>query len=96
MPNTALRFLPVIEEEEAPASGGSIIGKLIRPPRHSARANGEKSSGKKEQRVWILKEGKPFAISIVVGSSDGIMTEVVSGDIEPGMQLLVDMNNTKK
>ncbi|MDO8282131.1 MAG: efflux RND transporter periplasmic adaptor subunit [Thermodesulfovibrionia bacterium] len=97
VPNTALRFLPVIQEEEAPSSsGGSLIGKLIRPPRHASRANGDKSSDKKEQRVWILKEGKPFAIQIVVGSSDGIMTEVVSGDVEPGMELLVDMNNTKK
>lgn len=96
VPNTALRFLPVIQEEEIPASDRSIISKLIRAPRHSTRQTAEKSSDKKVQRVWILKEGKPVAISIVVGPSDGIMTEVVSGDIEPGMELLVDMNNTKK
>ncbi|MBI4825151.1 MAG: efflux RND transporter periplasmic adaptor subunit [Nitrospirae bacterium] len=97
VPNTALRFLPVIQEEAAPSSsGGSLISKLIRPPRHSTRQPEEKSSDKNSQRVWILKEGKPFAISIVVGSSDGIMTEVLSGEIEPGMELLIDVNNIKK
>lgn len=96
VPNTALRFLPVIQEEEAPSSGGSIIGKLIRRPRHSSRQRDENASNKNAQRVWILKDGQPVAVPIIVGSSDGKMTEVISGDIEPGTQLLIDLIDTKK
>lgn len=96
VPNTALRFLPVIQEEEAPAQGGGILSKLIRRPRHSSKRQEDNTSDKNAQRVWILKEGKPVAVALIVGSSDGNMTEVVSGDIEPGMQLLVDVITTKK
>ena len=44
-----------------------------------------------ESRVWILREGKPAPITLTLGQSDGKQSQVKSGDVEPGMELLVDM-----
>jgi HlyD family secretion protein len=40
--------------------------------------------------VWLLNEGQPQAISIKVGESDGIHTEVLQGELEPGMRLITE------
>ena len=40
-------------------------------------------------RVWIVgKGGKPEAVSIVTGISDGALTEVVSGELKPGQKVV--------
>lgn len=40
-------------------------------------------------RVWIVgKGGKPEAVSIVTGISNGALTEVVSGELKPGQKVV--------
>jgi HlyD family secretion protein len=41
--------------------------------------------------VWVLRNGKPVAISIRTGISDGSLTAVLQGDIRPGDVLITDM-----
>ena len=41
-------------------------------------------------RLWILRNGKPTAISVRLGISDGVYTEVVEGDLLPGDKLILD------
>jgi HlyD family secretion protein len=90
VPSAALRFTPEGQEKE-PSSGGSLISKLLpRPPRGSSKPNGTEASAKKQQLVWILRDGKPASIGVTTGETNGVMTEVVSGDIKPGMQVIVD------
>jgi HlyD family secretion protein len=48
------------------------------------------AANKKQHRVWTLKDGQLSAIPVTVGSTDGTMTEVVTGDIKPEMTLVVD------
>jgi HlyD family secretion protein len=43
----------------------------------------------KHQQVWILRDGKPVEVAIVVGASDGRMTEVVAGDLGPGSAVII-------
>ncbi|HEY5975850.1 MAG TPA: efflux RND transporter periplasmic adaptor subunit, partial [Geobacteraceae bacterium] len=89
VPNAALRFTPVVQETAAP-SGGSLVSKLLpRPPQPKQNSNGL-DKDKKQQKVWTLQDGKPAAIEITTGASNGILTEIVSGNVEPGMKLLVD------
>ena len=45
---------------------------------------------RKQQTIWILKEGQPSALSISIGSTDGTMTEVTAGEVKPGMRLVLD------
>jgi len=88
IPNVALRFSPPEREKDA-GRGGSFANRLFRgPPRRPVERQENESRGKREQHVWTLKEQKPVKIPIVTGLSDGQMTEVISGDIEPGLQLL--------
>jgi HlyD family secretion protein len=91
VPNAALRFMPPVKVKKAPSNGGSLINKLL-PRRHRSPSKQRKDStaDKKLQDVWTLRDGKLLAIAVSIGATDGRMTEVVSGDIEPGMPLVVD------
>ncbi len=40
--------------------------------------------------VWIIKEGKSKRISVIAGISDGNYTELISGDIREGQELIVE------
>jgi len=41
-----------------------------------------------QARVWVLREGGPAPISIATGLDDDNFTEVVSGDLKPGDQVI--------
>jgi HlyD family secretion protein len=96
VPNNALRFSPPVEEqqpkEERPRS---LLGALFRPPRMQTFRPEEESPNKTEKKVWTLVNGQLTPIDITVGSSDGIMTEVIKGNIEPGTELVTDTLTTK-
>jgi HlyD family secretion protein len=89
VPNAALRFTPVVQETTAP-SGGSLVSKLLPRPPQPKQNNKGPDQDKKQQKVWILQDGKPTAIELTTGASNGMLTEVKSGNIEPGLKLLVD------
>lgn len=42
------------------------------------------------KRLWVLRNGRPTAIEVEVGPTDGLVTEV-SGDIAEGMEVLTDI-----
>lgn len=91
LPNAALRFSPPVQEEKIESGGGSLISKLMpRPPRSSSKQNDKTKADKKAQQVWVLRDGQAVAIAVDTGSTDGIMTEITSGDLQPGMALIVD------
>ncbi len=94
--NAALRFMP-----ENPDSGNrnstSVVSKLMpRPPmtqkRNKAVTVVAKGSG---QTVWVLRDGQPVAVSIKVGATDGRQTEVVSGELKAGDDLITDTSKAK-
>jgi HlyD family secretion protein len=91
IPNKALRFAPPVQDKQ-PASSRGLIGYLFpRPSRSSShKQRQEIDSSQKQQRVWILQNGQPTAIPITLGATDGIMTQVLKGEIEPGMALIVE------
>ncbi|HET6415594.1 MAG TPA: efflux RND transporter periplasmic adaptor subunit [Polyangiales bacterium] len=90
IPNSALRFSPSLRKEAEPDAG--LLGRLFpRPSRSPPKNRREQGSAKKEPRVWIVRDGEPVAIPITTGATDGIMTELVQGDVEPGMPLIVEM-----
>lgn len=40
-------------------------------------------------RLWILREGKPVAVSVVPGLDDGTNVEIAGGDLHPGDAVIV-------
>lgn len=89
IPNSALQFTPPLPEEKKP-SRGLVSALLPRPPRMAHKQQRDTGSNKKEQQVWIQKDGRLAAIWITVGVTDGKMTEVVSNNVTPGMELVID------
>lgn len=91
VPNAALRFVPPVVEEEA-HSGGSVMQSLLpHPPRHKTKTNNAPKTNGKDQKVWTLRNGQLTAIPFTKGTNNGIMTEVTDGELEPGMELVTDM-----
>lgn len=91
VPNAALRFSPPVTT--AAKSDGSLISSLIpRPPRSTTTP----SATDKQQRVWILKNGKPEPVDVKTGQSDGIMTTITEGALDPGTPLVVDVAEQAK
>ena len=97
LPNAALRFVPSIKEKEAPSSGGSLINKLL-PRRHRPPSKQRKDStaNNKLQHVWTLRDGKLIAVAVAIGATDGKTTEVTSGDVEPGMPVVIDTKRSER
>jgi HlyD family secretion protein len=89
IPSAALRFTPPIQQETK--TSGGLVGTLLpRPPRSGPQQHNN-DTNKKQQKVWILKDKQLSAVPITIGSSNGGMTEVVTGDIQPGMSVVVDV-----
>ncbi len=92
VPNTALRFSPPNANKTAKADNGGLVGMLLprRAPSSRTATTKEPKSGK-GARVWVLREGQPVAVPVATGATDGNLTEILSGDLEPGTEVLVEM-----
>jgi HlyD family secretion protein len=64
-----------------------------RPPMSQRRSNVERNGA---PRVWVLRAGKPEAVAVKTGASDGKFTELKSGDIKPGEQVVIDAVSVKQ
>jgi HlyD family secretion protein len=94
IPSAALRFIPPFQEEKKSSTG--LVGALLpRPPRTGTQQR-EDITAKKQQRVWTLKDGQLAAIPVAIGSTNGSLTEVVTGEIQPGMAVVVDTVSSVK
>jgi HlyD family secretion protein len=91
VPNATLRFTPPVKEKEAAFDGGSLVSKLLpHPPRRPPKRPEGATADQKQERVWTPRDGQLIAMTVTTGATDGSMTEVTSGDVEPGMELVVD------
>jgi HlyD family secretion protein len=86
IPNAALRYAPPVAAEEQSGNSGPLLSRLLRRP--SRRDDGPAVTEGRERTVWVLRQGKPEAVEITIGASDGRMTEVVGGALEPDMALI--------
>lgn len=98
--NAALRYQPRTNQDAAQNAGrsGGMMGTLM-PPRgfgnRPAKKAGEESAISDQMRhrpatIWVLRNQQPVQVDVVLGLSDGINTEVVSGDLEEGDEVISD------
>jgi HlyD family secretion protein len=64
--------------------------RLSERPAGSGAKPGAGASEKKGPAVWVLENNKPKRVSITPGISDGTYTEIVSGDLKEGQQVIVE------
>jgi HlyD family secretion protein len=87
--NSALRFtMPT--DENIDNSGGLVNTLLPHPPRRETKQK-ESEVSNSNRKLWVLKDGKPVDVQVTTGASDGVMTEILNGGIEPGMLVVVDI-----
>lgn len=102
VPNAALRFNPsaFIKEEkkaDAPRLGQPMtMGGGPRPGAQTGTGSRGGMVAKREDRIWVLENGKPKAIVVKAGITDGQFTELLGDGIQEGLQILVGVENTKQ
>ena len=89
IPNAALRFRPQNADQASGGSGG-IAGALTFRPRRQGTT--DRSAGVERgapQTIYVKGgDGEPKAVRIVTGNSDGMHTEMLSGDLKEGMEVI--------
>jgi len=92
IPNAALRFRP---DTGAPADArkGGITGAIVPSgPRRGATRTARTATTSRgaQQTVYTLgDDGKPHAVQVTTGDTNGTVTEVTSGDLKAGMKVIV-------
>lgn len=87
VPNAALRFSPPTDTK---LDQRSFLQKLMPGPPRLRRPSTTQEPASAERKVWVLENGRPEAVTVTVGPSDGKRAQIVSGDLEPGQAVIVD------
>jgi len=105
VPNAALRFNPSAFIKDEKKTDGPRLGQPAmmggggpRPGGASQAGSGGKGGtvARREDRIWVLENGKPKAIVVKAGISDGQFTEVTAEGLNEGLQVLVGVENAKQ
>ncbi len=90
VPNAALRFTPT--DANAPQAGGGMAGALVPRGGRRGRGGAEKSAtiGRGARQTVYVKgaDGQPQAIEVTTGDTNGQVTEILSGDLKEGMEVI--------
>ena len=91
IPNTALRFKPLIQEPQAKQNSGmnNLVG--ARAPRKSGEPKNINKSEFKE--VWILENKEPKKVRVKILESDGKFTSVESRDLKIDDEIIVSQRS---
>ena len=94
VPNSALRFRFGEEEVSAnPVAEGGQGRKEKAPHDSEGWGTGPASKG----RVWVVgREGKPVPLEVTTGISDGSFTEIISGEVSAGQEVILGIHQDKK
>lgn len=91
IPGMALHFIPPGQQEDTKPSEGLLNSLLPHPPRMPQQQRRDTTNGNGRQQIWIVKDRQLIPVLVTTGETSGALTEVVSGDIQPGMEVAVDV-----
>ena len=86
VPNSVLRYTPPATPKKK--GDGSFLSSLLPRPPHSTSGKENQAANARTQQVWTIRNGQLTPITITKGASDGKMTEIVSGDVTVGTELV--------
>ena len=108
IPNAAMRFKPPAEVASAIASAASPAGPAASLSVTAAggegpgggRPRGRRTPGEgkdsPERTIYLLRGGRPEAVVVKTGLSDGTATEIASGDVAEGDLVITEANASGK
>lgn len=83
VPNAALRYSPPKEQKQP---GFSVMNMFI--PRMPPARKNTAPAADGTRTLYVLENGVPKEVTVHVGVTDGKDTEIVSGEIKPGQQVI--------
>lgn len=92
VPNAALRFNPsAFTGPKKPVTMGFA-------PAKATQASGNKGGlvQHRDDKIWVLENGKPKAIPVKIGVTDGQFTEISGEGLSENMDILVGVEDMKK
>ena len=92
VPNAALRFSPPSATE---VDQRNFLQKIMPGPPRLRKPSATKQLNGAERKVWVLSDGAPEEVSVIVGATDGKRTEIVRGNLAPDQGVIVDTASTK-
>lgn len=102
VPNAALRYTPrpelVIAAPNSATAAPSIANDATPEVRTADAKEDPTRKGDSPQdqdqarRVWVRQGNNVYPVDVLVGVSDGSMTEILGGDLKPGLQLVLGEN----
>ncbi len=95
VPNKAFRFVFPKTHQQKKKKKGLISMIIPHPPRKLATEEKPVIQKGKIRKIWILKRRQPVPVLITVGATNGIMTQVISGNIQPGTKVILDIIESK-
>jgi HlyD family secretion protein len=94
VPNAALRFVPteemlaaVVRNDQQPRAGNAAPA---RPAGEGSRRQADESMA----RVWTLQEGQLRPVRVRTGTSDGVLTAIVGGELAEGVAIVTGMSSS--
>jgi HlyD family secretion protein len=95
VPNSALRFQPPPEAIASASASGSAgpsgSGSAPRPHKQWDPSRKKEGGGDMSRKtVWVLRDNMAHPVRVVVGVTDGTTTEVVSGDLHEGDEVITE------
>ena len=94
VPNAALRYAPATPGAK---QGGGLLSMLLpRPPSASFRPPSKALETGPNRRLWVLRDGKPVAVPVVIGSTDGRRTEIVKGQLQADDAVILESSSPKR
>ena len=98
VPNAALRFRPPPEMLAVLGAGDGggfgVAGAARAATRPGGQGGGGRGSGAQgaappgTRGIWVLRDGRPSPAQVTVGVSDGTLTEVLTGPLQPGDKVI--------
>jgi HlyD family secretion protein len=91
VPNAALRFAPPVADDTGGEGPTGLLGLLFRRPPSSASVTTNDADSDGRKTLWILRDEVAVPLPVLPGSTDGIVTEVLDGDLVADQQVIIDL-----
>jgi len=92
VPNVALRFTP--PDTTSARDNRGFLRRLL-PGRPPFREASKPESGPR-RKVWVLRDGVPSEVPVVIGATDGNRTEIREGELSVEQAVIVDVSVAKR
>lgn len=95
VPNAALRFTPNTTSSFGAPRGGPLSMFTSRNGGRQRVRSGPEAVPAGSRRIWVMESGEPRSLIVGVGATDGTRTEITSGKLKAGDEVITDASETK-